>query len=112
MRALEVTSSRLKRALSNVSKNDTENELPTKMTRTSLPVQQSISNAICLFCDLAGGFSKQDFAGSPKHINKHLLHRVELFNRDAYFRQVATQMGDTKLLDKLSEGELHVQSYQ
>ena len=64
--ALEVTSFRFKRALSNVSKNETENELPTKMTRAILPVQQSISNAICFFCDSAGVFSKQDFAGSQK----------------------------------------------
>ena len=64
--ALEVTSFRFKRALSNVSKNETENELPTKMTRAILPVQQSISDAICFFCDSAGVFSKQDFAGSQK----------------------------------------------
>ena len=44
-----------------MSKNETKNELPTKMTRTSLPVQQSISNAICFFCDSEGVFSKQDF---------------------------------------------------
>ena len=80
--ALEVTSFRFKRALSNVSKNETENELPTKMTRTILPVQQSISNAICFFCDSAGVFSKQDFAGSQKQITNQLLHRVESFNRD------------------------------
>ena len=80
--ALEVTSFRFKRALSNVSKNETENELPTKMTRTILPVQQFISNAICFFCDSAGVFSKQDFAGSQKQITNQLLHRVESFNRD------------------------------
>ena len=62
--------SRLRRALSN--KNETENKLPTKITRTSLPVQRSILNAICFFCDLEDVFSKQDFTGSPKHINKFL----------------------------------------
>ena len=47
--ALEVTSSRLKKALINVSKNETENEVPMKMTRTSLPVLQFISNALNMF---------------------------------------------------------------
>ena len=69
----------------------------TKMTRTSLPVQESISNAICFFRVLAGVFSKQDFTGSTKHIKKHLLHRAESFNRDYYVRKARTQMGDTKL---------------
>lgn len=55
--ALEVTS-RLKRPMSNVSKNKTENKLPMKMTRTSPPVQQSISNAVSFFCDWADVFSK------------------------------------------------------
>ena len=104
--ALEVTSFSLKRALSNVSKNETENELPTKMTRTILPVQQSISNAICFFCDSAGVFSKQDFAGSQKQIKNQLLHRVESFNRDGYVWQAATQMRDAKLWAKLSEGDM------
>ena len=80
--------------MSNVSKNETENELPTKMTRTILPVQQSISNAICFFCDSAGVFSKQDFAGSQKQIKNQLLHRVESFNRDGYVWKAATQMRD------------------
>ena len=47
-------------------------------------------------------FSKQDFTGSPKHIKKHLLHRAESFNCCDYVRQAETQMGDTKLLAKLS----------
>ena len=47
--ALEVTSSRLKKALINVSKNETENEVLMKMTRTSLPVLQFISNALNMF---------------------------------------------------------------
>ena len=42
---------------------ETENRLPTKMTRTSLSVQQFISNAVCFFCDSAAVFSNQDFAG-------------------------------------------------
>ena len=92
--------------MSNVSKNETENELPTKMTRTILPVQQSISNAICFFCDSAGVLSKQDFAGSQKQIKNHLLHRVESFNRDGYVWQAATQMRDAKLSAKLSEGDM------
>ena len=90
--ALEVTS-RLKRPMSNVSKNKTENKLPMKMTRTSPPVQQSISNAVSFFCDWADVFSKQDLTGTPKHINKYLQHRVESFNRHDYVRQAATQMG-------------------
>ena len=79
--ALEVTSSTFKRALSNVSKNETKNELPRKMKRGSLSVPQSISNAICFFCDSGGVFSKEEYAGSSKHIEKHLLHRVESFDR-------------------------------
>ena len=74
-----------------MSQNEKENELPTKMTRTS-PVQQSMSNAICFFCDSAGVFSKEDFAVSPKHIKKHLLCRVESLNRDYYVRQAETQI--------------------
>ena len=61
-----------------------------------------MSSAICFFCDSAGVFSKQDFAGSSKHIKKHLLHRVELINRDDYLRQPATQMDDREMLAKLS----------
>ena len=80
------------------NKNETESKLPTKITRTSLPVQQSILNAICFFCDLEDVFSKQDFTGSPKHINKYLLHRVESFNRDDYVRQAATPETDRGLL--------------
>ena len=72
-------------------KKETENELP-----NDLPVQHSISNAICFFCDSAGVFSKQDFVVT-KIYKKHLLHRVELFNLDDDVRQSVTQMGDTKL---------------
>ena len=46
--------------------------------------------------------SKHYFAGSPKHIKKHLPHRIESFNRDDCIRQAATHIGDTKLLGKLS----------
>ena len=55
-----------------------------KMTRTTLPIQQSISNAIRFFCDSVGVFSKQDFAGSSKHIKKDLLHCVESFSMIAW----------------------------
>ena len=51
-------------------------------------------------------FSRQDFAGSPKHTKKHFIHRVESFNRDNSVRQAATQTGDTKLLVKLSEEDM------
>ena len=55
---------------------------------------------------MTGVFSKHDFAGLPKHIKKHLLHRVGSFNLDNYVRLAATQMGDTNPLAKLSEGDM------
>ena len=70
------------------------------------PVQQSISNALYFFCDLASVFSKQDFPGSPKHVKKHYICLVESLNHDNYVRQAATQIGDTKLLTKLSERDM------
>ena len=57
----------------------------------------------CFVCDSASVFSKQDFTGSLKHTEKHLLHCVASFNCDDYVRQVATQIGYAKLLAKLSE---------
>ena len=40
------------------------------MTRTSLPIQQSLSNALCIFCDSAGVFSKQDLKDSKVGLEK------------------------------------------
>ena len=37
---------------------------------------------------------------------KETLHCVESFNCDDYVRQAMTEMGDTKLLAKLSEGDM------
>ena len=74
---------------------------PQKVLATRLSCS-TISNAIYSFCNSTGLFSKQDFAGSPKHIKKHF----ESFNRDDYVRQAAAQMGHTKLWAKLSEGDM------
>ena len=42
---VKVASSRLNRALNNVSKNEIENKLPRKMTRTSLPGRRKAKNS-------------------------------------------------------------------
>ena len=68
--------SRLKRVLS----NKTKNELPKKITRASLPVQESTWNAICFFCDSAGVFSKHDFVS----VQLRVLHYISIFANGGY----------------------------
>ena len=41
-----------------------------------------------------------------KEGKSRLLHRVKTFARDVNIREATTQMGDTKVLAKLSEGEM------
>ena len=41
-----------------------------------------------------------------KEEKSRLLHRVKTFARDVNIREAATQMGDTKVLAKLSEGDM------
>ena len=63
-------------------------------------VQQSLSKAIWFFCDLAGVFSKQDFAGSPKHTKKHYCIVLNHLIMAIMFNKQQQKMG---LLAKLSE---------
>ena len=64
---------------------------------------------MCFFCDKSGAFYDEETQPS-NHINNEeksrLLHHVRTFARDFNIREAATQMGDTKVLAKLSEGDI------
>ena len=73
------------------------------MMRTSLPVQRSISNAICFFYDSAGLFQNitllghQNIQRNTYHIVLSLLIVTIVLDKQRHIS------GDTKLLGKLSE---------
>ena len=62
-----------------------------------------------LFCDKSGVFYNEE-AQPSNRMNKEeksrLLHRVKTLARDVNIREAATQMGNTKVLAKLSEGDM------
>ena len=74
--------------MSNISKNEMENELETKMAKMSLLVNnpykmQCVSVVI-------------DFVGLPTHIKKHWLYNAESFNcNDYHVRQAVTKHATT-----------------
>ncbi len=109
--SLELSSSKLKRAIASREKSSNiATETPAKKTRTSLPARYLLGSNICFFCDLPGIFAEEASSYEAHKGNKETrnqtLHRVTTFNRDANIWQAALQMGDTKLLAKLSEGDL------
>ena len=64
---------------------------------------------MCFFCDKSGVFYKEETQPSNRmneEEKSRLLHRFKTFARDVNMREAATQMGDTKVLAKLSEGDI------
>ena len=109
--ALELSSSRLQRARFSRDKmrqnedglNEAPNDVPAKRTRTNVTTESPLRSSICFFCNEVGLFS----SGAKKNEKSStFLHRVTTMNRDQNIRECAIQMGDTKLLAKLSEGDM------
>ena len=106
--ALEISSSKLKRALSRKEKeSDVSLETPSKQLRKSCTPGSPLGSPMCLFCDKSGVFYDEETQPSNrmnKEEKSRLLHRVKTFARDVNIREAATQIGDIKVLAKLSEG--------
>ena len=80
-------------------------ETPAKRTRTNLVAESPLRSNICFFCDEIGHFTSADL----KHVDRadaSLLHKVGTFTFDKNIRECATHLGDTKILAKLSEGDM------
>ena len=99
--ALELSSSRLKRA--KLKQDKSVNEPTLKKTRTSFSSEDTLRKAVCFFCDEHGFFPSED---KPSGKSQSVLHKVTTMKRDKNIRLCATQMGDEKLLAKLSEGDM------
>ena len=108
--ALEISSSKLKRALSRKEKeSDVSLETPSKQLRKSCTPGSPLGSPMCFFCDKSGVFYDEETQPSNrmnKEEKSRLLHRVKTFARDVNIREAATQMDDTKVLAKLSEGDM------
>ena len=64
---------------------------------------------MCFFCDKSGVFYDEETQPSNrmnKEEKSRPLHRAKTFARDVNIREAATQMGDTKVLAKLSERDM------
>ena len=116
--ALEVAPSKLLRAKNardrnkNREKPEFESGAPAKKTRASLSTSSpELGSLVCFFCDLPGVLKDEESSVIEaerwnKDAKDQRLHRVTSINRDANVREAARQMGDTKVLAKLSEGDM------
>ena len=106
--ALKISSSKLKRALSRKEKeSDISLETPSKQLRKSFTPGGPLGSPMCFFCDKSGVFYDEETQPSNrmnKEEKSRLLHCIKTFARDINIREAATQMGDSKVLAKLSEG--------
>lgn len=81
--------------MSNVSKYEMENELPTQY---AYQIPTKLDTFLLRF-------SRCIFKTGIRWVNKKFketLYRVQLFYRDDYIKQAATKIEDTKLVTKLS----------
>ena len=108
--ALEISSSKLKRALSRKeNESDISLETPSEQLHKSFTPGSPLGSPMCFFCDESGVFYEEETQPSNrmnKEEKSRLLHRVKTFARDVNIREAATQMDDTKVLAKLSEGNM------
>ena len=108
--ALEISSSKLKRALSRKEKeSDISLETPSKQLRKSFMPGNPLGSPMCFFCDKSGVFYNEETQPSNrmnKEEKSRLLQCVKTLARDVNIREAATQMGNTKVLAKLSEGDM------
>ena len=106
--ALEISSSKLKRALSRKEKeSDISLETPSKQLRKSFTPSSPLGSPMCF--DKSGVFYDEETQPSNrmnKEEKSRLLHRVKTFARDVNIREAATQIGDIKVLAKLSEEDM------
>ena len=68
-----------------------------------------LGSPMSFFCDKSGVFYDEETQRSNwtnKEEKSTLLHRVKTFARDVDIREAATQIGDIKVLAKLSEGDM------
>ena len=89
--------------------SDISLETSSKQLHESFMPGSPLGSPVCFFCDKTGVFYDEETQPS-NHMNKEeksrLLHHVKTFARDVNIREAATQMGDTKVLAKLSEGDM------
>ena len=92
----------MKRASERIEARGKENtEPPVKFTRRSKSAKTELKSDKCFFCDEKGYFSvEKPIKGMS------ILHRVTTFNRDQTIRECAEQMGDERIIAKLSEGDM------
>ena len=107
---LEISSSKLKRALSRREKeSDISLETPSKQLRKSFMPGSPLGSPMCFFCNKSGLFYDEETQPSNrmnKEEKSRLLHRVKTFGKDVNITEAATQIGDTKVLAKLPEGDM------
>ena len=109
--AIELSLSKIQRALNRREKGNVNVKMETlsKRTRTSVSTKSPLGST-CLFFDLPGSMSEEDPLCRTNKLTKEMkskqLQRVTSFNRDSTIREAATALGDTKLLAKLAEGDL------
>ncbi len=77
---------------------------PRKVTRRTLCTETQLKSDICFFCDEKGRLPSEE--GKQQEKGLDILHRVSTFNKDRTIRRCATEMGDKKLIAKLSEGDM------
>ena len=110
--ALEVSSSRLQRALAARERSYTGTDGATlaKLTQTLFSAKSPLGVSKCFFCDLIGPCEdetpSQVMYERTKDVKSHFLHRITSLNRNLNIRKAATEMGDIQLLAKLSKGDL------
>ena len=107
--ALEISSSKLQRAMKRKAKCDTSNtETPLKRCRTSFSPESPSESAVCYFCDENGLFVDdiERLAHLRKDEKDKRLHRATSLALSANIKKAATEMSDVKILAKLSAGDM------
>ena len=87
--------------------------MPAKLTQTSLSAQSPLEVSKCFFCDLTSlcedETPSQVMYKRTKDVKSQFLHHITSLNQDSNIRKAATELGETQLLAKLSEGDLIAQ---
>ena len=107
----ELAPSKLKRALeSAANKKRKVGELPfnapSKRTRSSLDAKTHLQSCLCLFCNEPGVFTTEYKKLKHPPAWQKRMCKVRILITAMTVRKAATEMGDSLLLTKLSEGSL------
>ena len=75
---------------------------PAKKTRSNLCTETPLRCPTCFFCDKKGTL----LTDSNEDKDSSILRKVTTLNRDKNIRLYAVKMGDSKVIAKLSEGDM------